>query len=175
MCAVCVCSHVCARACVCACVVTCVLFLCVSSCVRGRSTTVSRQPQKQTIWNERSCSLHVRCGALSYLGSYHCLEKCLSRKNYSTESGFFWYHFTPRKLLYHMISVNLVKFGLIGLSGFFFFFFFWGGATLYIYILKSWSYVRCRSPTSLICGRFSSAIYQLARRAQWNFRREPLP
>ena len=68
---------------------------------------------------------NVRCGKLSYLWSDHCLVRCLSIKNYSTESGFFfWYQFTPRKLLYDMILVNLVKFGLLGLSGCF-------GATLY--------------------------------------------
>ena len=38
--------------------------------------------------------------------------------------GIFWYHFTPRKLLYLMVSVNLVKFGPHGLSVFL-------GATLY--------------------------------------------
>ena len=35
--------------------------------------------------------------------------------------GIFWYYFTPRKLLYLMISVNLVKFGHIGFQGYVFF------------------------------------------------------
>ena len=49
--------------------------------------------------------------------------------------GIFWYQFTPRKLPYHIISVNLVKFGAHGLSGFFLVFFFGGGGgILYIRI-----------------------------------------
>ena len=43
----------------------------------------------------------------------------------------FWNQFTPRKLLYHVVSVNFVKFGPHGLSVFFFFFFFFLGGTLY--------------------------------------------
>ena len=42
--------------------------------------------------------------------------------------GIFWYHFTPRKLLYHMVSVKLVKFGPHGLSVFL------GPPCIYIYI-----------------------------------------
>ena len=42
--------------------------------------------------------------------------------------GMFWYQFTPRKLLYLMISVNLVKFGPHWLSIFL-------EATLYIFII----------------------------------------
>ena len=30
-----------------------------------------------------------------------------------------WYQFTPREILYHMVSVNFVKFGPHGLSGIF--------------------------------------------------------
>ena len=39
--------------------------------------------------------------------------------------GIFWYQFTPRKLLYLMVSLNFIKFGPHWLSVFFFFFF-WG-------------------------------------------------
>ena len=43
-----------------------------------------------------------------FFGRAHCLEKCLPIKNHYTESG---YNFTPRKLPYHIISQNFVKFG----------------------------------------------------------------
>ena len=60
------------------------------------------------------------------------VRKMLSIKNYSTESGFFfWYQFFPRKLLYHVVSVDLVKFGPHWLSVFL------GGHPLYIYIMHS--------------------------------------
>ena len=47
--------------------------------------------------------------------SDHCLEKCLSIRNHILVS------LTPRKVLHHMVSVNLVKFGPHGLFVFFFF------------------------------------------------------
>ena len=38
-------------------------------------------------------------------------KKCLPIKKPLNRIEIFWYQFTPRKLLYHMVSVNLVKFG----------------------------------------------------------------
>ena len=34
----------------------------------------------------------------------------VNKKNYSTESGYFWYHFTPRKLPFLLALIDLVKF-----------------------------------------------------------------
>ena len=75
----------------------------------------------------RPC-LHVRYGALSYL---HICDLTIVWKNACQSNttqpnrDCFWYHFTPRKLLYHMISVNLSNLGHLGCP------FFFGGATLY--------------------------------------------
>ena len=45
--------------------------------------------------------------------------------------GILWYQFTLRKLLYLLVSLNLVKFGPHWLSVFFFFFFLGGGHPVY--------------------------------------------
>ena len=92
--------------------VTCV----VSTCVGGRNITWSGQPWEQAIWNKRSCSLHALCGALSLMWLFRKMpvnQKPLIR------IGIFWYQFTPRKLLYLLVSLNLVKFGPHWLSVFF--------------------------------------------------------
>ena len=54
------------------------------------------------------CMYHVDLGHNCDPG--YCLENAC-QSNHSTESRYFWYHFTPRKLLYLMVSVNFVKCG----------------------------------------------------------------
>ena len=63
---------------------------------------------------------NVRCGELSYLWSDHGIDWENACQSKTTQPNrVFWYQFTPRKLLYHMILVNLVTFGPLGLSVFF--------------------------------------------------------
>ena len=63
-------------------------------------------------------------------------RKMAANQKQLNQIGIFWYQFTPRKLLYLMISVNLVNFGPHWLSGFFL-------ATLYIYIYIAHIYTIC--------------------------------
>ena len=56
-------------------------------------------------------------------------RKMRVNQNPLNQIGIFWYHFTPRNSLYHMVSVKFVKFGPQWLFGFFL----W--ATLYIHFL----------------------------------------
>ena len=106
----------------CVCVCVCVK-VCVSTCVCGRITTWSMQLWKQVIWTKRSCSLHVPW-AWACIVIWPLFRKMPINQKPLNRIRIFWYHFTPRKLLYLMVSINLVKFGPHGLSVF------WG-ATLF--------------------------------------------
>ena len=82
----CACLHVCARAC--ACLFRCVLFWYVSTCVRSWSTTWPMQPWKQALKRE-IMFLTCTMWSIVIIVIWHCLEKCLSIKNHSTESRYF--------------------------------------------------------------------------------------
>ena len=85
----------------------CVFHVSVSVCAHRRSTKWSVQPWKQAISNERSCSLPVPCRTIKVIiVIWSLFRKMAANQKPLNQIGIFWYQFTPRKLLYLMISVN---------------------------------------------------------------------
>ena len=95
---------------------------------RGLMQGASPPPKK----TESTCDLYLKreilfitCTTWSMHGHNCDLTIFLNRKmpanknNPLNRIGIFWYHFTPRKLPYLTVSVNFVKIGPHGLSGFF--------------------------------------------------------
>ena len=99
--------------CVCAvCVRECVYVFCVSRCLFVRIAEAQNDPcslGKQAISHERSCSLPVPCNKVK-IEIQPLFRKMAANQKPLNQIGMFWYQFTPRKLLYLMISLNLVKF-----------------------------------------------------------------
>ena len=86
----------------------CVLRVSVSVCAHSRSTKRSVQPWKQAISHERSCSLPAPCNKVKIV-IRALFRKMAANQKPLNQIGIFWYQFTPRKLLYLMIPLNLVK------------------------------------------------------------------
>ena len=99
-----ICGFWCARTCVCVrvCSGVCYFWVCLLVCVaeaRQYPYSLGSKPYE----TRDLAFLHVRCGAWSYLWFWPLFGKCLSIKNYSTESGFLGII-----LLYHMTSLKYV-------------------------------------------------------------------
>ena len=119
---VCVCVCVCARACVCMCLCLCYyyFFFCVCVCL-----LVCVAEARQYPCSLENKSFETRDHVPYMYDVEHChicdltiVWKMPVNKKLLNRIGIFWYHFTPRKLLYYMISVKFVKFGPLGLSVF---------------------------------------------------------
>ena len=125
----CMCVYVCVFVRVCEGGWACVL--CLSVGVRNRSTTWALETS-----HLKRDVLFFTCEMWSMVifVIWPLFRKMPANQKPLNRIGIFRYQFTPRQLLYHMVSVNLVNFGPYGLSVFFFFFF-WrgGGGTLYRY------------------------------------------
>ena len=111
---VCVCVCVCVSVCVCACV--CVYVFCLSRCLFVCIAEAQNDPY--SLGNK---PFHTRdlvpCNKVIVV-IRPLFRKMAANQKPLNQIGIFWYQFTPRKLLYLMISLNLVKFGPHWLSVF---------------------------------------------------------
>ena len=111
---VCVCTSLCVWVCLCVCYLcVCVYLYTWQKHDNGRVVLETSRLKREILFLTFTMWRIVICVIWPLFGKMHVNQKLLNR------IGIFWYQFTPRKLLYHVISVNFVKFGPFGLSVFF--------------------------------------------------------
>ena len=89
----------------CVCVRVCVICVCVFLCAWQKHGNIRVALEASHLKRDMYGVEHCNICDLTIVWKMPVNQKLLNR------IGIFWYHFTPRKLLYHMISLNLGQLG----------------------------------------------------------------